>query len=144
MGSPGSLLRSTHLVCPPPQPQEIGRALDRWLTMPSDNALLAVPNPAGDGEVRIAPLRLGLMDEIGMLVAGSKRADFPTPTETLLLRGAANQAMGALQEARQLHEQNRAAEELERRVADRTAQPTTVNEALRESEKKYRTLFDSI
>ena len=143
-GSPVEFVRLTQRRTAPPQPQEIGRALDRWLTNQSANAPLAVPNPAGDGEVRIAPLRLGLMDEIGMLVAGSKRADFPTPTETLLLRVAANLALIALQEARQLHEQNRAAEELERRVADRTAQLTTVNEALRESEKKYRTLFDSI
>ncbi|HXM26247.1 MAG TPA: PAS domain S-box protein, partial [Chthoniobacterales bacterium] len=143
-GSPVEFVRSTQRRTAPPQPQEIGRALERWLTNQSANAPLAVPNPAGDGEVRIAPLRLGLMDEIGLLVAGSKRADFPTPTETLLLRVAANQALVALQEARQLHEQNRAAEELERRVADRTAQLTTVNEALRESEKKYRTLFDSI
>jgi len=30
-----------------------------------------VPNPADDGEVRIVPLRLGLMDEIGVLVAES-------------------------------------------------------------------------
>jgi PAS domain-containing protein len=103
-----------------------------------------LPNPADDGEVRIVPLRLGLMHEIGVLVAGSKRADFPTPTETLLLRVAANQALVALQEARQLHEQKRAAEELERQVADRTEQLTTVSEALRESEKKARTLFDSI
>src|SRR5258705_3184420 len=143
-GSPVEFVRLTQRRTAPPQPQEIGRALDRWLTNQSANAPLAVPNPAGDGEVRIAPLRLGLMDEIGMLVAGSKRADFPTPTETLLLRVAANQALVALQEARQLHEQKRAAEELERRVTDRTAQLTTVNEALRESEKKYRTLFDSI
>src|SRR5258707_5931464 len=143
-GSPVEFVRSTQRRTAPPQPQEIGRALERWLTNQSANAPLAVPNPTGDGEVRIAPLRLGLMDEIGLLVAGSKRADFPTPTETLLLRVAANQALVALQEARQLHEQNRAAEELERRVADRTAQLTTVNEALRESEKKYRTLFDSI
>jgi PAS domain S-box-containing protein len=143
-GSPVEFVRLTQRRTAPPQPQEIGRALDRWLTNQSANAPLAVPNPAGDGEVRIAPLRLGLMNEVGMLVAGSKRADFPTPTETLLLRVAANQALVALQEARQLHEQNRAAEELERRVADRTAQLTTVNEALRESEKKYRTLFDSI
>jgi hypothetical protein len=132
-GSPVEFVRLTQRRTAPPQPQEIGRALDRWLTNQSANAPLAVPNPTGDGEVRIAPLRLGLMDEIGILVAGSKRADFPTPTETLLLRVAANQALVALQEARQLHEQNRAAEELERRVADRTAQLTTVNEALRES-----------
>src|SRR6266403_143335 len=143
-GSPVEFVRSTQRRTAPPQPQEIGRALERWLTNQSANAPLAVPNPAGDGEVRIAPLRLGLMDEIGLLVAGSKRADFPTPTETLLLRVAANLALVALQEARQFHEQNRTAEELERRVADRTAQLTTVNEALRESEKKYRTLFDSI
>jgi PAS domain S-box-containing protein len=143
-GSPVEFVRLTQRRAAPPQPQEIGRALDRWLTNQSANAPLAVPNPAGDGEVRIAPLRLGLMDEIGMLVAGSKRADFPTPIETLLLRVAANLALVALQEARQFHEQNRTAEELERRVADRTAQLTTVNEALRESEKKYRTLFDSI
>jgi PAS domain S-box-containing protein len=143
-GSPVEFVRLNQRRTAPPQPQEIGRALDRWLINQSAKAPLAVPNPAGDGEVRIAPLRLGLMDEIGMLVAGSKRADFPTPTETLLLRVAANQALVALQEARQLHEQNRAAEELERRVADRTAQLTTLNEALRESEKKYRTLFDSI
>src|SRR5438034_1612005 len=143
-GSPVEFVRLTQRRTPPPQPHEIGRALDGWLTNPSANAPLTVPNPTDDGEVRIVRLRLGLMDEVGVLVAGSKRADFPTPTETLLLRVAANQALAALQEARQLHEQRRAAEELERRVADRTAQLTTANEALRESEKKYRTLFDSI
>jgi PAS domain S-box-containing protein len=143
-GSPVEFLQLAQCRTPPPQPREIGRALDCWLTNRSANAPLTVPNPADDGDVRIVPLQLGLMDEIGVLVAGSKRADFPTPTETLLLRVAANQALVALQEARQLHDQKRAAEELERRVADRTAQLTTVNEALRESEKKYRTLFDSI
>jgi PAS domain S-box-containing protein len=143
-GSPVEFVRLAQRRAPPPQALEIGRALDRWLTNQSVNAPLVVPNPAGDGEVKIAPFRLGLTDEIGALVASSKRANFPTPTETLLLRMAANQALVALQEARQLHEQKRAAEELERRVADRTAQLTAANEALRESEKKYRTLFDSI
>ncbi len=143
-GSPAEFVRFTQRRPPAPPPKEIGRALDRWLTNRSANAPLAVPNPVGEGEVRIAPFRLGLMDEIGVLVAGSKRPDFPTPTETLLLRVAANQALAALQEARRLHDQQRAAEELERRVADRTAQLTAANEALRESEKKYRTLFDSI
>jgi PAS domain S-box-containing protein len=143
-GSPVEFVRLAQRRAPPPQTSEIGRALDRWLTNPSVNAPLVVPNPAGDGEVKIAPLRLGLTDEIGALVASSKRANFPTPTETLLLRTAANQALAALQEARQLREQKRSAEELERRVADRTAQLTAANEALGQSEKKYRTLFDSI
>src|SRR6266404_1513340 len=143
-GSPVEFVRLTQRRTPSPQPQAIGRALHRWLTNRSSNAPLPVPDRTDDGEVRIVPLRLGLTDEIGLLVAGSKRANFPTPTETLFLRVAANQALVALQEARQLHEQKRAADELERRVADRTAQLTTVNEALRESENKYRTLFDSI
>jgi PAS domain S-box-containing protein len=143
-GSPMEFLQLAQRRAPQPQASEIGRALDRWLANESVNAPLVVPNPAGDGEVKIVPFRLGLTDEIGVLVASSKRANFPTPTETLLLRMAANQALVALQEARQLHEQKRAAEELERRVADRTAQLTAANEALSESEKKYRTLFDSI
>jgi PAS domain S-box-containing protein len=142
--SPVELLQLAQRRALPPQALEIGRALDRWLTNESFDVSLAVPHPAGDGEVMIAPFRLGLTDEIGVLVVSSKRAAFPTPTETLLLRTAGNQALVALQEARQLHEQKRAAEELERRVADRTAQLTAANEALRESEKKYRTLFDSI
>jgi signal transduction histidine kinase len=137
-GSPVEFIRLTQRRTPPPQPQEIGRVLDCWLTNRSANAPLAVPNPAGDGEVRIVPLRLGLMDEIGVLVAGSKRADFPTPTETLLLRVAANQALVALQEAQQLHEQKCAAEELERRVADRTAQLTTLNIEREQSEEALR------
>jgi PAS domain S-box-containing protein len=143
-GSPVEFLQLAQRRAPPPQVLEIGCSLDRWLTNESANTPRVVPNPAGDGEVRIAPFRLGLTDEIGVLVASSKRMTFPTPTETLLLRVAANQTLVALQEARQLHEQKRAAEDLERRVADRTAQLTAANEALRESEKKYRTLFDSI
>ena len=143
-GSPVEFLQLAQRRAPPPQVLQIGGALDRWLTNESADTPLIVPNPAGDGEVKIAPFRLGLTDEIGVLVASSKRINFPTPTEMLLLRVAANQALVALQEARQLHEQRRAAEELERRVADRTAQLTAANEALRESEKKYRTLFESI
>jgi PAS domain S-box-containing protein len=143
-GSPVEFVQLAQLRAPPPQALEIGHALDRWLTNPSVNAPLVVPNPVGDGEVKIAPFRLGLMDEIGVLVASSRRSSFPTPTEILLLRMAANLTLAALQEARRLHEQKRAAEELERRVADRTAELTAANEALRESEKKYRTLFDSM
>ena len=143
-GSPAEFLQLAQRRAPAPQVLEIGHALDRWLTSESADTPLVVPNPAGDGEFKIAPFRLGLTDEVGVLVAASKRADFPTPTETLLLRMAGNQALVALQEARQLHEQKRAAGELEHRVADRTAQLTAANEALRESEKKYRTLFDSI
>src|SRR6516164_8929015 len=68
----------------------------------------------------IAVFRLGLNDEMGVLVAGSKRAEFPDVYERLLLNAAANQATIALQEARLLGDQRRLAEELDQEVAQRT------------------------
>jgi hypothetical protein len=43
---------------------------------------------------------LELQDKIGVMVAGAQRADFPSKTDRLLLRVAANQAAMGLQEAR--------------------------------------------
>src|SRR5258705_413833 len=139
------------------QPQEIGQKLNPWLTGDLRAVPLAMPNPIGVGKVSIAPLRLGLQDELGVLVAGSQRANFPTEIEMLLLRVAANQAGIGLQEARLLSEQKRAAEELEQRVLERTRQLTAVNEELRkeiierkradaelrESERRYRHIFQT-
>jgi PAS domain S-box-containing protein len=51
-------------------------------------------------ELSLVPLRLGLLTEPGLLVAGSRRPDFPRQAESLLLTVAANQAAIALQEAR--------------------------------------------
>jgi PAS domain S-box-containing protein len=116
------------------QPQEVGRVLDRWLTVSpptSPTSPLVVPNPVGEGKVSIGSFPLGLQDKIGVLVAGSQRADFPTEIEMLLLRVAANQAAIGLQEARLLSEQRQVAEELERCVVERTRQLTVVNEELR-------------
>ena len=76
------------------------------------------------------PLRLGLQGHIGVIVAGSGRADFPCQTESLLLSVAANQVVIGLQEARLLSEQRRVATELDRRVAQRTAELAQANEAL--------------
>jgi formate hydrogenlyase transcriptional activator len=77
------------------------------------------------------PLRLGLRDEIGVIVAGSQRADFPWETERLLLSVAANQAAIGLQEARLLSEQKRVARELDQRVAQRTRELAAANEELK-------------
>jgi hypothetical protein len=93
-----------------------------------------IPNPAGEGEVAIAPFSLGFQGELGMVVAGSQRADFPTDIERLILRVAANQAVIGLQEARRSGEQKRIAEALEQRVAERTRQLTAANQELRRSE----------
>src|SRR6185312_977870 len=103
------LAQRRHLAA---QPQEVGRALNHWLTGDPPTSSCVVPNPLGEGEVSIAIFRLGLQDDIGVVVAGSQRADFPTQIERLLLRVAVNQAAIGLQEARRVYEQRRAAEEI--------------------------------
>jgi PAS domain S-box-containing protein len=112
------------------QPQMIGRALNPWLGDCPSTSPPRVRNPLGDGDISVLFLRLGLQAELGVFVAGSKRANFPTQTERLLLNLAANQAVIGLQEARLLSEQKRVAEELDENVAQRTSQLLAANEEL--------------
>src|SRR5438552_1766127 len=154
---PSEMVRSAQRRTLAAQPQEVGRALSPWLTGEPPVARFVVPTPVGEGKVSIAPLRLGLQEELGFLVAGSQRADFPTDVEVLLLRVAVNQAGIGLQEARRITDQQRTAEELEQRVVERTSQLTAVNEELRkeiierkraeaelrESERRYRHIFQT-
>jgi PAS domain S-box-containing protein len=111
-------------------PQMIGDALNSWLSDFPHTSPSRLRNPIGDGDVSVLLLRLGLQAEMGVFIAGSKRADFPTQTERLLLNVAANQAAIGLQEARLLREQKRVAEELDQRVAQRTSQLLAANEEL--------------
>src|SRR5438270_11086077 len=119
---------------PSAQPHEVGRALGRWLKGDQTAPRFVIPNPAGEGEIAIASFSLGVQDELGVVVAGSSRADFPTDIERLILRVAANQVIIGLQEARRSADQKRVAEALEQRVAERTSQLTAANEELRRSE----------
>lgn len=112
----------------------------------------------GGQETSLLSMRLGLDGEIGVVIAGSERADFPTQSERLLLGVATNQVTICLQQARLLSEQKRIAEELELRVTERTATLAEVNEqlrneigdrkrseeALRESEQRFRLIVDGI
>jgi PAS domain S-box-containing protein len=113
------------------QAKDIGRALEQWITDDLPPLSVPVPNPIGEGSTRIAVFRLGMHDDAGVLVAGSVRPDFPTKIDTLLLRVAVNQGAVGLQESRLLEEQRQAAAGLERRIAERTMQLSTVNESLR-------------
>jgi PAS domain S-box-containing protein len=133
-GSPIDVVRLAQRQYRSAHPQEVGRALGRWLTGDQNGSRFVIPNPVGEGEVAIASFSLGLQDEVGVLLAGSRRADFPSEIELLLLRVAANQAAIGLQEARRSGEQKRVAGELERRVTERTSQLTTLNEELRRSQ----------
>jgi PAS domain S-box-containing protein len=112
-------------------PREIAELLCRRLGPDPQKWASKVQNPFGDGDISIVSLQLGLQDEIGLLVAGSQRADFPGETEKLLLSVAANQVAMALQEARLMSEQKGVASELDRRVAQRTAELAAANEELR-------------
>ena len=88
------------------RPAEVGAALAR-ASAAGASAAVRVPNPVGDGEVSIASCRLGIGSDAGVLVAGSRRGDFPTKTETLLMRVAANQAGIGLREVQLLGEYRR-------------------------------------
>jgi PAS domain S-box-containing protein len=151
-GPPIEVLRLAQHQTPLIPPEKIGYVLNSWLTGNTNGAPISIPNPIGSGEVLIAPLRLGFHDEIGVVVAGSRRRDFPTTIETLLLRVAANQAAIGLQEAWLLRQQKDAAEELEKKVARRTQQLSAVNfelsreilqrERVEEEERKLASLVE--
>jgi PAS domain S-box-containing protein len=113
-GTPIEMVRVAGRRNPSVQAHEVGRALNPLLAdMPP--LPLVVPNPVGEGKISIVPLRLTIEDQLGILVAASQRADFPTDVEALLLRIAANQAGIGLQEARRLTDQEQTAQE-ERRA----------------------------
>ncbi len=113
------------------QPHQIGAQLKHWLGADPQEWPLQMRNHWGAREISIVPLGLGLQGEIGVIAAGSERADFPQQTERLILSVAANQASIGLQEARLRSEQKRVAGELDRRVAQRTTELAAANEELR-------------
>jgi PAS domain S-box-containing protein len=157
-GPPIEMVRLAQRCNPETQPREVGRALQEWLTGDSLNVPFLAPNPIGEGNISIAPFRLGLHYETGLLLAASRRADFPTGMERMLLQVAANQAVIALHEAQALGDQKQVTQQLERWVAERTTQLTTVDEdlrkeiierkdaeeALKTSEERFRLLIEGV
>jgi len=110
---------------------EIGDLVNKWLASAPRRWPTPLRIALGGGEISLVPLGIGLHGEMGVLVAGSERADFPQQTETLILSVAANQALIALHEARLRSEQKRIAGELDQRVAQRTEELAAANEDLR-------------
>ncbi|HYG55149.1 MAG TPA: PAS domain S-box protein [Burkholderiales bacterium] len=60
----------------------------------------AIPDPLGEGTLRIAVVRFGVGTDNGVLVAASRRPEFPTEQDRLLLGVGANQTAIVLQRRR--------------------------------------------
>jgi PAS domain S-box-containing protein len=122
--APTEMLRVGPALHPKPQPQEITEKLKPWLAADTPQISPVVSNFFDGRDVALFSLQLGLHGEMGLLVAGSGRLDFPQQTERLVLNVAANQASIGLQEANLL-------KALDERVAKRTVELAASNEELR-------------
>lgn len=71
-----------------------------------------VPNPLGEGVLRLAITKIGHDGEYGTVVTGSDRTPFPTPIDRLLLGVAINQAAIILQQKRSQAQLRRSEREL--------------------------------
>jgi PAS domain S-box-containing protein len=127
-----------------PQTQEIGEMVQSWLGDNPQNWPESKRKTFKRRDLSMLPLQLGLQGEIGVLVAGSERIDFPQQAERLVLSVATNQATVGLKEAWLLNGQKRTANQLERQVAERTEGLATANEELRQSEAALHKALDEI
>jgi PAS domain S-box-containing protein len=125
------LVRTTSEWEPKPRAQSIGEILQPWLGNGTQKWLHPVRGTLEGREMLVVPLQLGMQGEMGIVIAGSKRDDFPRQTERLVLSVAANQAAIGLQEASLLSAQRRIASELDQRVAQRTGELAATDEELR-------------
>jgi PAS domain S-box-containing protein len=119
-----------------PQPREIGEVFKHWLGADPRAWPPLIRKPIEGRDISIVPLGLGLQGEIGQIVAGSERADFPRQTERLILSVAANQASIGLQGAQLLSEQKQVAIAREKAEAELRERATGL-------EAKVRRLIDA-
>ena len=125
---------------PPVGQLDIEQALNSHFKEDSKRSSLVLKRSAGD--VSIVPLRLGFQKELGWIVAASRRVDFPTQTETLLLNVATNLASIGLQEAQLLSEQKRVARELDEKIAERTRELQDLKDQLQRENVALREQVD--
>lgn len=96
----------------PGRTREVGQALESMVAASDGADLAAVPNPFGEGTLRLALARIGHDGDGGIVVTGSERPHFPTPSDRLLLSVAVNQAAIVLQQQRSQEQLRRSEREL--------------------------------
>lgn len=124
------MARVTHARNTSAWPREIGEALNHRLGEESARWPPRARISIGNGDISMVPLQLGVGTETGVLLAGSRRADFPGRIEKLLLSVAANQAAIGFQQACVLRERKRVALELDRQIAQQTRELIVANAEL--------------
>ena len=149
-GSPAEMVRIRPAWEGNPQPEEIGKRLRAWLENHPDKVSPPVRISFDKRDIALVLLQLGLHGDMGIIVAGSERLDFPQQTERLVLHVAANQAAIGLQESRLLSEERRNSSDLKQRVAQRTMELATINDELNkahaqiiQSEERWRSVFEN-
>ncbi len=110
-GGPIEMVRHDQLRHFAAEPGLVGQTLTQSLGANPRKWPPHARNPFGNGSLAVVPLGSVRNDEIGVIVAGSERADFPWQTETVVLSVAANQAAIGLASAR-AYEQERLRERL--------------------------------
>ncbi len=116
---------------PKPRAAAIGESLQLWFGKDSQNSLQPVRATLEGREMSVVPVQLGMQGEMGIVLAGSTRDDFPQQTERLVLSVAANQGAIGLQEASLLGAQRRITSDLNQRFAQRTSELATTNDQLK-------------
>src|SRR5438034_1636378 len=99
------------------QLRDLSKALAPWLEGSRSSSTPSSPNPVGRGTVHLVIDPIGCDGNDGLLIAGSQQPGFPTEEDCLLLSVGANQAAAVIQRQR-------------------------AEEALRESERRFRTFVD--
>ena len=129
---------------PAPELVKVCSELEQSMREEPQRSQPVIRRPADGGEISIAPMRLGLEGEFGLIAAGSQRAEFPNQTEKLLLSVAANQALIGLQQSQLLSEQTRMTADLDSRIAQRTQELTRANDELRREIEKRKTVEERL
>jgi AraC-like DNA-binding protein len=119
-------------------------AANAWLADPTRTSPhIARTRHAGES-VSLVLMDLGLSVRLGWLLVCTRRKDFPTPIESLVLRVATNNAILSLQQQQLLSQQTAISQELDLRVQEKTLELRAANHELQQALKQVDALRDGL